>query len=173
MITTLRTATSDAIHISERMDGIILTWPESMEPHRWQQSRLPADPNFYLMAFKYHPDNVLIIGLGGLLRDQRVARSSTMTADDGYGHAGTFDAVMVDSLRSESAHSNNIHWREFFSLVRSRMKPDRVMVIWSDEWVTLPSTDRVGCSSRLPLLLIPGDEKQLKSDPEDQRVLQR
>jgi predicted membrane-bound spermidine synthase len=185
MIRSLHAATSDPLHISEGVDGIVLT--EGNGPKVWSYINgsghgFRPNPNFYLMTFKAlsyldHPDNVLIIGLGGastleaVLKDERVKRVTvvelsaplisnleqieitrsllrdprvTPIHDDGrrwlYGHAEKFDAVMLDPLRSESAYSNNLYSREFFSLVRTRMKADGVMVIWSDEWVTLPRT---------------------------------
>jgi Spermine/spermidine synthase domain len=44
--------------------------------------------------------------------------------------ATTYDVVLMDPLRETTAYSNNIYSREFFELVRGRLSPGGVLMVW-------------------------------------------
>jgi predicted membrane-bound spermidine synthase len=51
-----------------------------------------------------------------------------------------FDLILMDPLRTTTAYSNNLYSREFFELARSRLSPDGVVLVWTDEMQVLPRT---------------------------------
>ena len=70
-------------------------------------------------------------GLGGLLQDPRIrfvvgdGRRYVMQSRD------RFDVIEADALRPNSAYSGNLYSREYFDLLRSRLKPGGVAVTWA------------------------------------------
>lgn len=51
-----------------------------------------------------------------------------------------YDVVVMDPLRSTTSYSNNIYSKEFFELVRARLKPGGILMTWMDEFAVIPST---------------------------------
>lgn len=51
-----------------------------------------------------------------------------------------FDVIHMDPLRSTTAYSNNLYSREFFELAKARLKPNGVIMVWSDEYRVVPKT---------------------------------
>ena len=70
-------------------------------------------------------------GLGGLLHDPRIrfvvgdGRRYVMRSRD------RFDVIEADALRPGSAYSGNLYSREYFDLLRSRLKPGGLAVTWA------------------------------------------
>ena len=75
-----------------------------------------------------------------LLADPRVS----LTIDDGRrfllrtDHA--YDMILIDPLRTTTSYSNNLYSREFFELVRSRLKPEGLFLAWMDDYWVFPHT---------------------------------
>lgn len=64
--------------------------------------------------------------------------------DDGrrflLGTDRTFDLVLIDPLRTTTSHSNNLYSLEFFQLVKERLNPGGIFLVWMDEFRVLPAT---------------------------------
>jgi spermidine synthase len=64
-----------------------------------------------------------------ILNDSRLR----IVIDDGRQYlqrsGDTFDAILMDPLRTTTAYSNNLHSREFFALARRRLAPDGVLLV--------------------------------------------
>ncbi len=75
-----------------------------------------------------------------VLSDSRI----NLVIDDGrrYLQASDkqYDLVLMDPLRVTTSYANNLYSREFFELVKSRMKPGGVFMIWMDDDRTVPKT---------------------------------
>jgi predicted membrane-bound spermidine synthase len=76
----------------------------------------------------------------GMLSDPRVE----VIVDDGrrflLGTGRTYDMILVDPLRTTTSYSNNLYSREFFELVRRRLKPGGLFLAWMDEDRVFPKT---------------------------------
>jgi len=44
-----------------------------------------------------------------------------------------YDAIFIDPLRMQTAYSNNIHSKDFFSLLKSRLKPGGILMVGGQE----------------------------------------
>lgn len=70
-------------------------------------------------------------GVVALLSDPRIE----LRVGDGrayLAHSGRrFDAIEADALRPSTAYSGNLYSREYFELVRSRLKPGGLAVTWA------------------------------------------
>ncbi len=67
---------------------------------------------------------------------------------DGRDHllrtpAGTYDVVVVDTLRSHAAFSGNLYSQEFYELVRSRLAPGGILAQWVASPRVLATVTRV------------------------------
>jgi spermidine synthase len=51
-----------------------------------------------------------------------------------------YDMILLDPLRTTTAYSNNLYSKEFFDLVRTRLRPGGVLMLWLDEFKVLPRT---------------------------------
>ncbi|MBC8413328.1 fused MFS/spermidine synthase [bacterium] len=75
-----------------------------------------------------------------MLSDKRIdlviddGRRVLLNTDDKY------DLIMIDPLRSTSAYSNNIYSKQFFELVKARLSPGGIFMVWRDEYRVLPKT---------------------------------
>jgi spermidine synthase len=76
----------------------------------------------------------------GMLSDPRV----TVVIDDGRRHllrsGARYDLILMDPLRTRTAYSNNLYSREMADLVKSRLHPGGVAMVWTDEFKVLPRT---------------------------------
>lgn len=52
----------------------------------------------------------------------------------------TYDAILIDPLRTRSAYSNNLYSEEFYRLSRRHLAPGGVMMVWTDEFRVMPQT---------------------------------
>jgi len=52
----------------------------------------------------------------------------------------TFDVIMLDPLRSKTSGSNNLYSYEFFELLKGRLRPGGILVLWTDEFEVIPRT---------------------------------
>jgi hypothetical protein len=70
-------------------------------------------------------------GLGALLRDPRL----DLRVGDGRallaGGAQRYDVIEADALRPTSSHSGALYSREYFTLVRERLRPGGLAVTWA------------------------------------------
>ena len=48
--------------------------------------------------------------------------------------------VLIDPFRSTAAYSNNLYSREFFELVKKRLKPEGLFLAWMDDLCVFPHT---------------------------------
>jgi spermidine synthase/MFS family permease len=75
-----------------------------------------------------------------LLADPRV----TLVRDDGRRYLQRtrerFDVLVMDPLQSTAAYSNNLYSLEFFNLVRDRLQPDGLAMVWFNEYYVIPKT---------------------------------
>ncbi len=51
-----------------------------------------------------------------------------------------YDMVLIDPLRSTEAYSNNIYSKEFFQLVSEHLRHSGLVLVWLDEFHSLPKT---------------------------------
>ncbi|HEY0963220.1 MAG TPA: hypothetical protein VGE69_12780 [Pseudomonadales bacterium] len=70
-------------------------------------------------------------GLAGLLEDTRYR----FTFTDGRSYIGrgseTYDVIQADALRPNSAYAGNLYSYEYFTLLKSRLKPGGLAVTWA------------------------------------------
>jgi len=75
-----------------------------------------------------------------LLGDPRV----TFVVDDGRRFLQRtperYDALLMDPLQFISAYSNNLYSLEFFNLVRERLTPEGLAMVWFNEYYVIPKT---------------------------------
>jgi predicted membrane-bound spermidine synthase len=75
-----------------------------------------------------------------LLADPRV----TFVVDDGRRFLqrtpDRYDALLMDPLQFISAYSNNLYSLEFFTLVRERLTPEGLAMVWFNEYYVIPKT---------------------------------
>jgi len=75
-----------------------------------------------------------------LLSDPRV----DLVVDDGRRYllrtTGRFDLVLMDPLRTKTAYSTNIYSAEIARIIRDRLAPGGVAMVWTDEFHVLPRT---------------------------------
>ena len=75
-----------------------------------------------------------------ILGDPRVE----LIVEDGRRYLQTnprvYDLVVMDPLESTTAYANNIYSKEFFEIVRSRLKPSGVLMTWMNEYLVTPRT---------------------------------
>jgi len=57
-----------------------------------------------------------------------------------YNSKEKYDAVFIDPLRTTTAFSNNLYSKEFFGLIKEHLKPDGVLMVWTDEYHVVPKT---------------------------------
>ncbi len=75
-----------------------------------------------------------------LLTDPRVS----LVIDDGRrfllrtDHA--YDMILIDPMRTTASYSNNLYSREFFELVKRRLKPRGLFLAWTDDFWVFPHT---------------------------------
>lgn len=51
-----------------------------------------------------------------------------------------YDLILMDPLRVTTAYSNNLYSREFFEIVKDRLEPDGVLMVWMDEGKVISRT---------------------------------
>ena len=77
---------------------------------------------------------------GTILGDPRVH----IVVEDARRHlqrnAETYDVVLMDPLFPTTAYANNLYSKEFFELLRGRLKPGGVMMTWFSEYMVIPRT---------------------------------
>jgi len=78
--------------------------------------------------------------LRNMLMDSRV----NLVIEDGRRYLlrtdQTFDVIMLDPLRSKTSGSNNLYSHEFFELLKGRLRPGGILVLWTDEFEVIPRT---------------------------------
>lgn len=55
---------------------------------------------------------------------------------------GSYDAIMMDPLRTGTAYSNNLYSQEFFRVLQAHMSDGATLLVWQDEPRVIPSTLR-------------------------------
>ena len=75
-----------------------------------------------------------------LLTDPRVS----LVIDDGRRFLlrtdHTYDMILIDPMRTTASYSNNLYSREFFELVKRRLKPRGLFLAWTDDFWVFPHT---------------------------------
>jgi len=75
-----------------------------------------------------------------LLNDPRL----DLVVADGRHHLlhdkTTYDIILIDPLRTRTSHSNNLYSHEFLSVIRDRLNPGGVFMVWIDEYRVMPKT---------------------------------
>ena len=78
--------------------------------------------------------------LDRMLSDPRI----TIVIDDGRRYLlrseARYDLVLMDPLRTRTAYSNNLYSLEMAELVKGRLRPGGVAMVWTDEFKVLPRT---------------------------------